>query len=172
MTNIKESIYTVLPTSLQNVVCTIRGQIEKNKRLKGNFKEYFNYLKESQWLSKVEIEDSQLNDLKKLLIYCNYNIPYYQKIFKQINFIPEDIKSIKELEKLPILTKEDVRNNYNELINPNFKGKVVESHTSGSTGKSLKFLFSLDAIQYKWAVWFRHKHRFGIVPEDTYATFT
>jgi phenylacetate-CoA ligase len=31
---------------------------------------------------------------------------------------------------------------------------------------------SVDAIQYRWALWFRHKSRFGVSPTDPYATFT
>ncbi|MGG7035411.1 MAG: phenylacetate--CoA ligase family protein [Flavobacterium sp.] len=168
----KEKIYNVMPIFIQNLTCTLKGSIEKNRRLGGNFPKYYQQLLKSQFLSEQEINDFQVNKLKNVLIYCNENIPYYQKIFKKLNFIPEDVTSIKDLEKLPILTKEDVRNNYEELINPNFNDKVLHSHTSGSTGKSLKFLFSEDAVQYRWALWFRHKHRFGIEPNDAYATFT
>lgn len=168
----KEEIYNVMPAFLQNLACTIKGNIEKKKRLGGNFTKYYKELLNSQWFSKENINALQVSNLRNLLIYCEQNIPYYQKQFRELNFVPKDLTSIKDLEKLPILTKEDVRNYYNELINPNFKEKVLHSHTSGSTGKSLKFLFSEDAVQYRWALWFRHKNRFGINPDDAYATFT
>lgn len=169
---ILNKLYNISPVFLQNIACTIKGQIEKNKRLGGNFSKYYQQLLESQFLSEDEVNIYQVKKLKEMLVYCNEHIPYYKKIFKKLNFIPEDITSIKDLEKLPILTKEDVRNNYEDLINPNFKEKVLHSHTSGSTGKSLNFLFSEDAIQYRWALWFRHKARFGVSPSDSYATFT
>jgi len=161
-----------MPIFMQNWACTLRGSIEKKKRMGGNFAKYYKGLLDSQWLSRDEIEASQVDSLKRLLVYCNQNIPYYRKKFKELDFDPENVTSIKDLEKLPILTKEEVRNNYEGLINPNFGGKITHSHTSGSTGKSLNFLFSEDAHQYRWALWFRHKKRFGISTEDPYATFT
>lgn len=168
----KEKIYKSLPIILQNFACTIKGFQERKSRLGGNFKKYYEELLVSQWYDSKKIEDFQNEKLKSLLVYCNDNIPYYQKIFKEYNFKPNEVKSIKDLEKLPILTKEDVRENYQNLINPKFNGKVTKAHTSGSTGKSLQFLFSEDAVQYRWALWFRHKHRFGVNPDDSYATFT
>lgn len=168
----KEKIYNAMPVFMQNMACTVKGSIEKNKRLGGNFSKYYESLQKSQWHSNEEINRTQVADLKNLLIYCGSNIPYYKRIFNEYSFNPSHVTSIADLQKLPILTKEDVRLNFKELLNPNYKEKVVHMHTSGSTGKSLNFIFSEDAIQYRWALWFRHKHRFGITPDDSYATFT
>ena len=107
-----------------------------------------------------------------MITYSYNNIPYYFKLFQKINLQPTEISSIRDLHKIPVLTKELVGDNYNDLINPAFKGKTVKSHTSGSTGKALKFIISKDALKFRWAVWFRHKARFGVKPDDPYATFT
>lgn len=168
----KNEIYNQLPIPLQNFACTIRGILEKRKRFGHNFNTYYEELLKTQWLSEKEIDDFQISKLKSLIDYCNNNIPYYQRIFKENGIHSSDINSLNDLKKLPILTKEDIRTYYKDLINPNFKSKVEHSHTSGSTGKALKFLMSWDAIRYRWAVWFRHKERFGILPGDAYATFT
>lgn len=165
-------IYSTSPIWLQNLACTLKGSREKRKRLGGKFEGYYKELLSSQWMDLENIEQYQIDKLKFLLEYCKQNIPYYQKVFRELNFVPANVKSVSDLGKLPILTKEDVRNNYSDLINPNFNEKVVHAHTSGSTGKSLNFIFSQDAIQYRWAMWFRHKERFGVRPTDSYATFT
>ena len=165
-------IYENVPVWAQNVACTIKGYLEKKSRLGGEFKSILNKLEVSQWMNEEAIEKNQLNELKKILTYSYENIPYYKELFDKIKFDTATFKSIQELERIPILTKELVRQNYEKLKNPNFKGKIVHAHTSGSTGKSLNFDFSKDAIQYRWALWFRHKSRFGVKPNDSYATFT
>lgn len=167
-----KKIYNISPIWLQNLACTWKGHIEKKSRLGGEFKSILKNLEDSQWMKKETIEKNQLNDLKKILTYSYENIPYYKELFDKIKFDTATFNSIQELERIPILTKELVRQNYEKLKNPNFKGEIVHAHTSGSTGKSLNFDFSNDAIQYRWALWFRHKSRFGVTPNDSYATFT
>lgn len=164
--------YELSPVFLQNIFCTIKGWIEKKKRLGGNFNITYESLKDSEWSDKEKISEYQYIKTKELLIYCYDNIPYYKELFDSIEFNIMEFNSIKDLEKIPILTKELVHKNYKKLHNPNFKGKIVHAHTSGSTGKSLQFNISEDAIQYRWALWFRHRARFGVLPSDSYATFT
>jgi phenylacetate-CoA ligase len=157
---------------VQNVACSIRGYQESKLRLGGKFEEYYESLKDSEWFSKSRVEDIQNQKLRELIQYSYTNIPYYNELFKRNHLVPNDIKVISDLEKIPRLSKEIVRNNFKKMINPNYGKKIITSHTSGSTGKALDFLFTEDAIQYRWALWFRHKARFGILPDDPYATFT
>lgn len=170
--SIIQKIYEVSPIWVQNLGCTFSGYEEKQSRLGGNFEKYYSLLHKTEWFTQEQIREYQNEKLNEIITYAYQNIPYYQDVFKQNGIVPSDIKTVNDLYKIPILDKETVRNNYELLINPNFKEKVVHSHTSGSTGKSLRFLFSQDAIQYRWALWFRHKSRFGVKPDDAYATFT
>lgn len=167
-----QNIYNNSPIWLQNIFCTLKGVKEKRARLGSGFDEYYEFLVKSQWYSKSELEEYQILRLKELVKYSYENISYYNELFRSKNLHPSDINTLSDLDKIPVLTKEIVRERYQELINPNFKGSVVKSHTSGSTGKALDFLFSKDAIKYRWAIWFRHRERFGVKPDDAYATFT
>ncbi len=167
-----KKFYDSSPIWIQNFACTFKGFIEKQKRFGGDFNEIYEFLKESEWKSFNEIKEYKNLNLNKIINYCFYNIPYYNEVMRLNKLVPSDIKTEDDLNKLPILTKELVRLNYDKLKNTNFKGKVFKLHTSGSTGKALSFNFSLDAIRYRWALWSRHKARFGISPFDSYATFT
>jgi phenylacetate-CoA ligase len=169
---ISKLIYDASPIEVQNLACTLRGINEKNTRLGGEFNEIYNFLIQSQWWSQDDIKQYQFKKLQELVIYCYTHIPYYTQLFDSMHLKPNDIKNLADIEKIPILTKELIRENYKKLVNPDFKGKIIHGHTSGSTGKSLQFLLSKQAIQYRWAVWFRHKSRFGIKINDPYATFT
>ena len=146
-------IYDWSPVFIQDVACTLKGHLEKKSRLGGEFNSIYESLKETEWEDESYIEDFQVKKLRDLIEYCDKNIPYYKELFKKINLNSLDINTIKDLEKIPILTKELVRENFEKLKNPNFKGEIVHAHTSGSTGKSLQFDFSKDAILYRWALW-------------------
>ncbi|GAB6278092.1 MAG: phenylacetate--CoA ligase family protein [Lentimicrobium sp.] len=167
-----ENIYNNSPVFLQNVGCSIIGLKERQSRLGGKFNFYYSSLKKTEWFSEEQITTYQNKQISEIINYSYKNIPYYRELFSVNNINPNDIKSVEDLEKISILEKETVRNNFHKLQSINFNQKVIHSHTSGSTGKSLQFLMSIDAIQFRWALWFRHKSRFGISPNDPYATFT
>lgn len=165
-------IYNKLPVVLQNLGASIYGYKEKRARFGGNFNKFYTDLKESEWYQFDKIKDFQDKKLQEIIQYCYKSIPYYKKLFDDNNINYNDIRTREDLNKIPILEKETVRMNYKNLINPNLKEKTIHSHTSGSTGKSLELLLTQENIQMRWAIWFRHKARFGIKPDDPYATFT
>jgi phenylacetate-CoA ligase len=107
---------------------------------------YLNLYNKSQWWSSADLEKYQLLKLKQLLKQADTNVPYYHDLFKKQNLNPEHITSIKELDKLPILTKEIVNKNFTNLYARNYpKNKLILSTTSGSTGIPMKFY-----IDPKW----------------------
>lgn len=170
--SVVDYLYNNSPVFVQNIGCSLIGLKEKRIRLGGKFNSYYNSLKKTEWLSKEQISKYQNDKVKEIIKYSYENVPYYRSLFSENHIHPDDIKTVDDLIKIPILEKEMVRNNLHTLQSTNYNQKVVHSHTSGSTGKSLQFLMPKDAIQYRWALWFRHKSRFGISPEDSYATFT
>ncbi|MCX6113015.1 MAG: hypothetical protein NTY22_07035 [Proteobacteria bacterium] len=63
---------------------------------------------------------------------------------------------MKDLRKLPILTKEIIRENYKKLTAKNIKkNSIIESHTSGSTGKPLRFILDKESNLIEAAHTFR-----------------
>ncbi|SVD19099.1 uncharacterized protein METZ01_LOCUS371953, partial [marine metagenome] len=73
------------------------------------------------------------------------NVPYYRKIFNQCSFRPESIKDVLEIEKLPLLCKDDIKKNYYDFIdetaNPD---DLVYMASGGSTGNPLKVLMTKE----------------------------
>jgi phenylacetate-CoA ligase len=107
---------------------------------------YIRGLEKTQWWSYPELEKLQLERLKKLLHHANNNVPYYHRLFKKIDFKPEYIQSVNDLNKLPILTKEIVNNNFNDLYVRNYShNDFILSSTGGSTAAPMKFY-----IDKKW----------------------
>ena len=108
-------------------------------------RKYSEYLKELESLEKLtttERKEWQLKKLNEILIYSYENIPYYKELFDKKN-INLPIKNLKEIKSIPILTKEEIRKNYNKIISKR-KIKSFEVNTGGSTGTPLKLLKSKD----------------------------
>jgi phenylacetate-CoA ligase len=106
------------------------------------FLQWFNFIEKSQWWTQEELFNYQWNKIKVLLDYSYKNIPYYQNMFKALGAFPEDIKTLKDFQKLPYLTKEIVKERIEELLPPNYKNKKNNFKyftTSGSTGQPLGF---------------------------------
>ncbi len=128
------------------------------------FVRYLNWLEQTQWWTKQQIEDYQLERLKALVHHAYENVPYYTRAFDQYRLKPEDIKSLADLQKLPILTKDDVRKNLEDLVARNVdRSNLVYRTTSGSTGvplgvyqdKETSYLHELAYVyrQRRWAGW-------------------
>lgn len=97
------------------------------------YRETYKFLKISQWWSKEQLEDYQLYQLNKLLCHVYENVPYYTKIFDNLCLKPKDIRTFKDLQKLPFLTRESVRNNINDLKARNYPEYKFGYTTTGGT---------------------------------------
>lgn len=97
------------------------------------------FLKDSEKWSLEKLEKYQLQKLQELVSFSYAHSTYYKNKFDTINLTPSDIKELKDLYKLPILTKSDVLAHTNNIhTNYPFK-KTFKVATSGSTGNSLTF---------------------------------
>jgi len=80
----------------------------------------------------------QEKKLRLMIKYVYSNIPYYHELFKSLNIKPIDIKILDDLQKIPILTKSEIQNNFRKLLPNNFdSNQNYFRRTSGSTGKAL-----------------------------------
>lgn len=96
-------------------------------------------------LTQAEIEAFQWQRLQKLLHHCWENVPYYKNAWLQAGIKDiNEIKNLTDFSKLPVLTKQDVNDNYEQLIPDSAKGKNIKKSTGGSTGQP--FRFELDAL--------------------------
>jgi phenylacetate-CoA ligase len=169
----KEKIYPRLPVALQNVACGLQGRSQRKLRYGGEFHALLDWLEQSQWWPAARIQAYQEEQLARLVAHAYRTVPFYRRRFDGLKLKPDDIRTVADLQKLPVLTKEDVRNHFREMVSSDFSSdQMVFCHTSGTTGKSLQFYQEPRAIQFRWAVWWRHRQRFGVQFDEPYATFT
>jgi phenylacetate-CoA ligase len=78
----------------------------------------------------------QLAHLKNLTEMLYERVPFYRKKMDALGIQPRDIHSLRDIEKLPFTTKDDLRENYPRGLLAAPKDRIVEVHiSSGTTGK-------------------------------------
>ena len=94
------------------------------------------------WDKKIEsmptdkLKELQLKRLKELVNRVYIKNKYYKKKLDEVKIKPSDIKSLKDIEKLPFLTKNDLREYYPFGLVCTEIDDIVEVHaSSGTTGK-------------------------------------
>jgi phenylacetate-CoA ligase len=86
-------------------------------------------------LPHEQIEQIQLEGLKKTAVSCYENIPFYKKSFDEAGFDPYSVKSLDDLRNAPFVTKQDLRDAYPYGMLAVPMSDVKEIHmSSGTTG--------------------------------------
>jgi len=106
-----------------------------------NLMQYYRTIQEMKKWNKEDIHKWQLEKLKRLIEYSYDNTDYYKELFDSINIKPNDINSIDDLSKIPILTKKLIQDNQLKLISKEIDSLYYKkSATGGSTGDPLIYL--------------------------------
>ncbi|MEO7325241.1 MAG: phenylacetate--CoA ligase family protein [Dokdonella sp.] len=116
---------------------------------------YFDEYERNQWLAPEQIALLQWQTLKALLDHCYREIPYYQRTWKSLGLTPDDIRSMDDYVRLPVLTKADIRANFSDLIAPSQRGQLLYKSTGGSTGEPLRFGYTRESNERRNAVMWR-----------------
>ena len=87
-------------------------------------------------LPREQIEKIQLERLQETVNRVYERVPAYRKKMDELGVKSSDIKELKDLAKLPFVTKQDMRDNYPFGLFAVPKDKLVRIHaSSGTTGK-------------------------------------
>jgi len=89
----------------------------------------------------------QLANLKNLVEYLYSKVEFYRKKMDEKGIKPTDIHTLKDIEKLPFTTKDDLRLNYPHGLRACVPERVVEVHlSSGTTGKPVVDEYTMKDI--------------------------
>jgi len=106
---------------------------------------------EIEFASAEEITRYQEQRLSEAIQYLNGNSPFYRKMFSRENINPDDVRTMKDLKKIPFTTKTDL-NNYNEQFICVDRGRIIDYvTTSGTLGDPVTFALTdgdLDRLAY------------------------
>jgi len=89
--------------------------------------------------SKEEIKKLQEARLKELLQYVNNNSKFYKELFTKHNIDISQIKTLEDLTKIPVTTKDDLQERFDDFLCVD-KQKVIDFvTTSGTMGNPVTF---------------------------------
>lgn len=114
-------------------------------------------LEDSQWRTSDQIQDFQEARLRELIQHSYANVPYYRSTFDRLGLKPEDINSVEDLQKLPVLTKDIIRREFPDNITAQDtpRKRLTLCHSGGSTGEPLPYYQDRQAISWRFACLFR-----------------
>ena len=117
-------------------------------------------MERSQWWSPEQVQVFQLQRLQALLQYAEKNVPYYTRLFKEQGIDPQ-VGSLAELQKLPFLTKREIREHLED-----FKAVGVTDlarfNTGGSSGEPLVFFIGNERVSHDVAAKWRATRWWGV----------
>jgi len=114
-----------------------------------------------------KLEELQLDRLKKLVRMVYTKNKYYKKKFDENKIKPTDIKSLKDIEKLPFLTKNDLREYYPFGLVCTEIDDIIEVHaSSGTTGKPVVGPYTANDVDLWGEVMARALYANGVRKHD------
>jgi phenylacetate-CoA ligase len=133
---------------------------------------YLQKARKFQWKPKHQIRESQLIGLRRIINYAYHNVPYYNLLFTKAKLDPKSIRRVADLTQIPLLNKEDIRNNFRALLSREYEvGQCVSRFTSGSSGMPLTVLYDAAAWDFAEAIYARALFNVGIKPWSRCAFF-
>jgi len=114
-------------------------------------------------LEPEEIQQYQLQKMQRLLAYATRHVPYYRRVFKDLDVRVEDFKQLGDLLRLPVLRKQDIRENLRDLVSEVYpKRHLRYDRTSGATGESLYFYYDRASSEARRANYVEMNRCIGI----------
>lgn len=150
-----EDIYLKLPGFLQLLLINIQGLRIKRRRFN---KSFYCYLDKYTNSSPLFVDKDQL----RLFVSESQEVAYWNKQFVKFGVNVEAKDLVSEIQKLPVLDKQFVRDNTELFFNKKYINDSYMAHTSGSTGSPLRFPYTYEMENKQWAVWTRYRGWHGI----------
>lgn len=100
---------------------------------------------------EARIRHYQEERLRALIHYCWQHVPFYRTHWQGHISAPADIRTLQDLQRLPLLTKAHVREHLATLTTTDTTVKSSEARTGGSTGQPVVFRMPHADEQLAWA---------------------
>lgn len=118
-------------------------------------------LERSQWWEAPQLQALQLQRLRALLQHAGTQVPYYAALFRRLGFDPGAVQSLADLQRLPLLTKAEIRAHTEDLKSRQAQG-LSRFNTGGSSGEPLVFFIGKERVSHDVAAKWRATRWWGV----------
>jgi phenylacetate-CoA ligase len=109
------------------------------------------YNEEFETLPQEALEALQLKRLRQVVQRVYHNVGFYKKAFDKAGVSPDNLKTLEDLKRFPMTTKQDLRDNYPFGLFATPMSNIVRLHaSSGTTGASTVVGYTRQDIE-TWA---------------------
>lgn len=115
----------------------------------------------SQWWDEKRLDKLRLSRLCRLLAHAQVHVPYYRGLFAEIGFKAEDVRSLADLARLPLLDKSKIRSNIEALKSKKAR-HLARFNTGGSGGNPLIFYIGRERVSHDVAAKWRATRWWGV----------
>jgi phenylacetate-CoA ligase len=99
-----------------------------------DFRRIYAFLLKTRHWDSERIEKFKLDRIRALLAHAQQNVSYYRDLFGELHLDWRDIKTLADFARIPILTKDSLRNRLEDLKADNFDSyQPLHTQTSGTT---------------------------------------
>jgi phenylacetate-CoA ligase len=124
---------------------------------------YLRELEKSQFFSAKAMYDLQNKRFLHIVKEAFTNVPYYSATFENAGTLPENINGLKDITKLPTLSRKNIQENLVKLVSKNFDINVlIKDKTGGSTGSPINFYYDEERLDWRKASVSRHDRWAGL----------
>ena len=163
MNRYASALYGLAPVWGQNLLLTGFGTLLERQRYGGRYPEYRDFLTRSERFSRGELEAYQDERLREIVAHAYATVPYYRRRFDELKLTPSDVTGQRDLHKVPLLTKEDIRRHFDDLRSRDVAPRdLLTGHTSGTTGRPLTVGYDRETVWMTYAVFDRHYRWAGL----------
>jgi len=134
--------------------------------------------KDIETMPREELERLQLSRLKESVKKASASV-FYAELFKKNNIDPDEIHSLEDIRKIPLTTKDDLREHWPYGFLAVSRDKLVRMHSSsGTTGRATVIFHTLDDVNEWTNIVARSMYTTGMRSSDvfqnmmTYGLFT
>jgi|ETNmetMinimDraft_30_1059905.scaffolds.fasta_scaffold27481_2 phenylacetate-CoA ligase len=164
-------LYDHLPPALQNTACTAAGVARLRARYGPGQRSWQRFFERSGGWSDAELREYRRQRLREVLRHAYEHVPFHRQRFLEAGVVPDEIRDVDDLARLPLLDKGDVVRAGRGMLADDVDPRSLHVHTtSGSTGTPLTLYRSADAVHalygFGWA-----RLRSGLGFRDPYASF-
>lgn len=164
--------YDNSPYWLQYILLNSHAFRIHQERYGKRFRKAFEELQQTQWYNTEKIHQYQFSRFQAIIKHAYDTVPFYRNRYDEHGVRLGEIKDLRDLSRLPLITRDDVRKAGDALLSSRFsKRDRIHGHTSGTTGSPLSFYWDKQTCVYTNAVDWRQKHWAGICYGDRLALF-
>jgi phenylacetate-CoA ligase len=168
-----ESIYYKSPVFLQNALVSFYGLSLRNRRYGGDSRGYHKRLLKSQFLTKDGIDALTNAEFVRVAKHALETVPFYRQWSRESGVGAGDIKDLRDITRLPVITKSMVRDDpfhFCSSARPASRG-LIKLHTSGTSGSPLTVYCDRESRRRHYAFFSRLRSWFGVEQDCRRATF-